>query len=63
MTDTLPRRITLLRFKSEDENRDGMVVGTLTDQEGHNVFPGDQWTTKQEALRVARELQVELEEF
>lgn len=62
MTAASPRRITGLTFKSEDENEDGMVVGTLTDQDGHNVLPDDKWVTKTTALRVAHDLQVDLDE-
>jgi hypothetical protein len=61
-TPTQPR-ITRLEFKSEGENDEGMVIGTLTDQDGRNVFPGEQWVTKQEALRVARGFHIALEEF
>lgn len=57
------QRITRLEFKCEGENNQGMVMGTLTDQDGRSVFSGEQWITKQEALRVARELGVELEEI
>lgn len=63
MTATRPSRITGLTFKSEDENDDGMVVGTLTDQHGRNVFPDEKWVTKQVALRVARDLRVDLDEI
>ena len=61
-TSTTPHRITRLEFKSEGENDEGMVVGTLTDQHGRNVFPEEQWVTKTQALRIAHELHVTLED-
>lgn len=59
-TPTAYHRITRLNFKNEGENDEGMAIGTLTDQDGCNVFPGEQWVTKQQALRIARDLRVEL---
>lgn len=58
--DTAQRRITGLAFKDEGENNEGMAIGKLTDQDGHLVFPDGHWVTKQEALRIAPDLRVEL---
>jgi hypothetical protein len=54
------RRITRLAFKDEGENTEGMVIGPLTDQDGVSVFPDSRYVTKQEALRIARDLRVDL---
>ena len=42
---------------------EGRLVGELTDQNGDAVFPDGQWVPKQEALRIARNLGVELFEY
>ncbi len=57
------QRITRLAFKDEGENAEGMATGQLTDQDGRPVMPGGEWVTKQEALRIARELRVELVDY
>lgn len=62
-TDSTPKRITRLTFKCEGENADGMAIGMLTDQDAKPVVPGGHWVTKQEALRIARDLRVELADY
>jgi hypothetical protein len=57
------RKITRLEFKHEGEDREGHLVGKLTDQNGDPVFADGQWVLKQEALRIARDLGVELFEY
>ena len=57
------RSITRLAFKDEGENAEGMAVGRLTDQEGVPVMPDGEWVTKKEALRIARDLRVDLEDL
>ena len=56
-------RITRLEFKYEGENDEGMAIGKLSDQDANPVFPDGRWVTKKEALRIARDLRVELEDF
>jgi hypothetical protein len=62
-TDSRPRQITHLDFKVEGESREGLPIGRLTDQDGEQVFPDGRWVTKAEALQVARDLRVELEDW
>lgn len=62
-TDSHQRRITRLEFKYEGEDERGMAIGKLTDQDANPVFPDGRWVTKQEALRIARDLRVEMEDF
>jgi hypothetical protein len=62
-TTSEQRRITRLEFKQEGENEDGMPIGKLTDQDGNPVSPGGLWVTKEAALRIARDLRVEFEDF
>jgi len=63
MTAATSTRITKLQFKNEGENGDGIMIGHLTDQHAQPVFPDGHWITKQEALRIARDLGVELFEY
>jgi hypothetical protein len=57
------RRITRLEFKYEGENEEGMAIGKLSDQDANPVFPDGRWVTKKEALRIARDLRVEMEDY
>jgi hypothetical protein len=61
--DSQQQRITRLEFKYEGENEEGMAFGKLTDQDGRPVFPDGRWVTKQDALRVARDLRVEMDDY
>jgi hypothetical protein len=63
MEETTNRRITRLEFKDEGENEEGMVIGKLTDQDADPVFADGRWVTKKDALRIARDLGVELFEY
>jgi len=56
-------RITRLEFKYEGEDEEGMAIGKLTDQDANPVFPDGQWVTKKEALRIARDLRVEMVDY
>ena len=57
------RRITRLEFKYEGEDERGIAIGKLTDQDTNAVFPDGRWVTKQEALRIARDLRVEMFDY
>lgn len=59
----MKQHITRLEFKYEGENDEGMAIGRLSDQDANPVFPDGRWVTKKEALRIARDLRVELEDF
>ena len=61
--DSTQRHITRLEFKYEGENEEGMTIGKLTDQDANPVFPDGRWVTKKEALRIARDLRVELDDY
>jgi len=63
MTSDVSKSIAHLQFKDEGENQDGMMVGPLLDQNAEPVFPDSRWVTKQKALRIARDLGVELIEY
>ena len=56
-------RIPRLECKDEGENDDGLLIGKLTDQDAESAFPDGRWITKVEALRIARELRVDLFEY
>lgn len=62
-TNSEQRRIIRLVFKDEGENIEGMAVGSLTDQDGRPVVPNEEWVTKKEALRIAHDLRVDLEDL
>lgn len=62
-TDSHQRRITRLEFKYEGEDEKGMAIGKLTDQDANPVIPDGRWVTKQEALRIARDLRVEMFDY
>src|SRR5437879_5499123 len=62
-TNTARKSITRLEFKYEGENEEGMAIGKLTNQDANPVFPDGRWVTKKEALRIARELGVEIFDF
>ena len=61
--DTTSHHITRLEFKYEGENEEGMAIGKLTDQNGSLVFPDGRWVTKKDALRIARDLRVEMDDY
>lgn len=61
--DSQHRRITHLEFKYEGETKEGFIMGKLTDQDGYPVFADGRWVTKTEALRIARDLHVEMSEY
>ncbi len=63
MSTPASHKITRLEFKHEGEDPEGHLVGKLTDQHGDPVFPDGQWVLKQDALRIARDLGVELFEY
>jgi hypothetical protein len=62
-TTSQQRHITRLEFKYEGVNEEGMAIGKLSDQDANLVFPDGRWVTKKEALRIARDLRVDLEDF
>ena len=55
--------IRRLEFKYEGENEEGMAIGKLTDQDANPVFSDGRWVTKKEALRIARDLRVEMLDY
>ena len=57
------QQITRLESTHEGEDREGRLVGKLTDQDGRPVYQDDRWVLKRDALRIARDLGVELFEF
>jgi hypothetical protein len=63
MSTPTTKRITRLEFKNEGETEEGLLIGKLTDQDADPVFPDGRWVTKKDALRVARELGVELFDY
>lgn len=63
MHDADRQHITRLEFKYEGENAEGMAIGKLTDQDANPVFPDGRWVTKKEALRIAQDLRVELDDY
>ncbi len=62
-TDFTSQHVTRLDFKVEGESKEGLPIGRLTDQAGNLVFPDGRWVTKAEALRIARDLRVELDDW
>jgi len=60
---TETQHITRLEFKYEGENEEGLPIGKLTDQDANPVFPDGRWVTKKEALRIARDLRVEMFDY
>lgn len=54
----------LLDFKDEGSNKTGMPVGKLTlHSSGAPVYPDGRWVTKQEALRLAKVLGIDIFEY
>jgi hypothetical protein len=62
-TDPSRQRVTRLDFKVEGESREGLPIGRLTDEAGNLDFPDGRWVTKAEALRIARDLRAELDDW
>ncbi|MFH0828767.1 MAG: hypothetical protein V1907_01140 [Candidatus Kerfeldbacteria bacterium] len=56
MSALAPHTITRLDFKHEGEDENGHLIPKLTDQDCQPVYRDERWVSKQDALRIARDL-------